>query len=232
MPLKSVSDILAGHIADRGWTLAELGRRTALDHTLLSRLLRGERNWRFDHLDAVARALELDLDKLLKGTDQEHHLTAKEYAQSYGELDAEAMGAKLADALAQNRASDAAVRALEEELRQRPTREQYTSLVEQLRTSERERQALAKQLTALTAESNEWMTQAIVSQASVEALKQAAADATKQAETFRKAAVKWMAEAKKLGSKADVATITALTAFGFASIAGGREPAARRRKSS
>jgi len=222
MALKSVSDVISTHIAERTWTLAELGRRTALDHTLLSRLLRGERNWRLDHLDAIARALEVELDKLLKGTDQEHLLAAKQYADTYAEQDAEAMSEKLAEALAENRALEASSRALEEELRQRPTRAQHEALVEQHRALERERAALRKQFDSLITERNEWHARTKASQAAAAELKNELAARTRQAEAFRKAAVKWKTEAKRLGSTAEVATVTAMAAFGFAALASDR----------
>ncbi len=51
--------------ADRGWTLKDLADRTGLDFGYLGHLERGEQRWNLEVLEAVARALEVDLADLL-----------------------------------------------------------------------------------------------------------------------------------------------------------------------
>lgn len=216
MTTKPLVDAISALLTERGWSLSELGRRSGLDPSLLSRLQSGEREWRLDHLDAVARAFEKSLEQLLKGTDREALLAEKRYAEEHAPADLKAMAEKLAETLAAHCALEAAYRALEEELRQRPTREQLQELQGELAGERTRRSIIAKQLQKLAKEHNELRTQLIVATAKASELEKALAAMTKQAAELRKAAIKWKNAAKDLGGKVEVATIAALGAFGFA----------------
>lgn len=55
----------------RGWSLDELGRRTNLGPSTLSRLETGHRRIAVDHLVTLARVLDVSVDELVAGEDEE-----------------------------------------------------------------------------------------------------------------------------------------------------------------
>jgi len=197
----SFAERVTAAYTDRGWSIAELGRRGGLDGSLLSRLLRGEREWRLEHVEALARVFDTTAEALVGGSDRAHVLSSRQGA----EVDVDVLRKRVAEALAANHALEAEKGALLDELKRRPTIEQLNTLRQQLSAAERDR----KELERVVRERDALRTEVITSEAQARALKAAYARLAADAEKLRAAAVKWRDEAKRLGSKADLAAVAA-----------------------
>ena len=62
---QKIRDILIEKRKQKGWTKAELSRRTHISQQLLCDIESGRRNPSLNSIVAIAKALELSLDKIL-----------------------------------------------------------------------------------------------------------------------------------------------------------------------
>ena len=64
-------DLLRSTMGERGMTAAEVSRRGKIDGSLVSRVLSGDREPRFEHIPAFSRAFGIEPSELTIGTDAE-----------------------------------------------------------------------------------------------------------------------------------------------------------------